>query len=61
MSKILCTDPLPPGLVDRVRTMLPDGVSFEAVPTWDEGDYARLAADADALLVIHSPTCRRWW
>jgi phosphoglycerate dehydrogenase-like enzyme len=53
VSKIVCTDPLPPALVDTCRRMAPDGVAFEAVPTWDEEDFARLAADADALLVIH--------
>ncbi len=53
MSKILCTDPLPPALANTCRRLAPEGVAFEAVPTWDEEDYARLAADADALLVIH--------
>jgi D-3-phosphoglycerate dehydrogenase len=32
--------------------MLPTEVSFEAVPTWNHQDFARLAADADILFVI---------
>lgn len=53
MSKILCTDPLPQVFVDMCQAMSPEGVSFEAVPTLDDSDFARLAADADVLFVLH--------
>ena len=53
MSKVLCTEPLPQVFVDQWQSMLPDGVSFEAVPTLATQDFARLAADADVLVVIH--------
>ncbi len=53
MSKVLCTDPLPQMFVDMCQNLLPKGVSFVAVPTLDIQDFARLAADADFLFVIH--------
>ena len=55
MSRVLCTDPFPQMFVDMCQALLPDGVDFAAVPTLDEQDFARLAADAEAFFVIHRP------
>jgi phosphoglycerate dehydrogenase-like enzyme len=53
MSRVLCTDPLPQMFVDMAQALLPADVDFAAVPTLDEQDFARLAVDAEVLLVVH--------
>jgi phosphoglycerate dehydrogenase-like enzyme len=53
VSKVLSTGPLPQALIDKGQKLLPDGVSFEAVPTLDKQTFAQLAADADILFVLH--------
>ncbi len=55
MPKVLCTDPLPQPFINIGQRMLPNGVRFEAVPTLSTEDFARLAADADVLFVLHRP------
>lgn len=53
MAKVLFTEPLPQGLIDAVQSQLPEGAQLVAVPTLDLQDFARLAADAEILLVGH--------
>lgn len=55
MPKVLCTDPLPPDLLAKARSFLPDDVTFAAVTSMDMDEFADLATDADALLVFHRP------
>lgn len=52
MIQILCADPRPPVLVELMRRLLPGGTSLDIVPTYDERDFARLAAEAEVLLVM---------
>ena len=55
MTRALCTDPLPEALVEICRSLLPDNVPCAAVPTLALDDFARMAADAEFLLVGHRP------
>ena len=55
MTKVLLSEPLPQGLVDRIQGQLPSGAQLTAVPTLELDDFARLAADAEILLVGHRP------
>lgn len=55
MSRVLCTDPMPQMFVDMCQALLTDGVEFAAPQTFDEREFARLAADTEALFVLHRP------
>lgn len=52
MPKVLLTDPIPPPLVQRVRSLLPPNIDFDVVSTSEDAHLAAHAADADVLLVI---------
>jgi phosphoglycerate dehydrogenase-like enzyme len=53
MPKVLVTEPVAPALMPTVQRLLPPDVRLEAVPTLSDDDFARHAADAEVLLVIH--------
>jgi phosphoglycerate dehydrogenase-like enzyme len=53
MPRILLIDPVPPPLVERLRTLFSSSAEFDVVPTYSEEDLAQHAAEADILLVIH--------
>lgn len=55
MPKVVCTDPLPPELIAKANSFLADDVTFAVVTSFDEQEFADVAADADALLVFHRP------
>ncbi len=53
MPKVLLTEPIPRLLAQRLQAVFPTGVDVDVVPTLDEADFAKHAADADILLVVH--------
>src|SRR3974377_1622118 len=52
MPKVLLTEPIPRPLAQRAQAVFPTGVDFDVVPTREEADFAKHAADADVLLVV---------
>lgn len=59
MAHILLIDPIPLPLVERLRSVFPEGATFDMVRTASEEDLIQQAADADILLVIHRPVDAR--
>lgn len=55
MRKVVSTDPLPQEWQDMAKSFLADEVTFAAVTSYDEQEFADLAHDADVLLVIQRP------
>jgi len=51
--RLLLTDPIPRAFADRLRSMLPAGVSLDVVSDDSEAEFARCAQDADVLVVAH--------
>ncbi|MBV8715552.1 MAG: 3-phosphoglycerate dehydrogenase, partial [Chloroflexi bacterium] len=51
--RLLLTDPIPPAFAERLRSMLPAGVSLDVVSDDSEAEFARRAPDADVLVVAH--------
>ena len=51
--RLLLTDPIPAGFAERLRGMLPAGVSLDVVADASEMEFARGAATADVLVVAH--------
>jgi len=50
--KLLIVDPTAPPLLDAIERHAPQGHTLEMVPTPGDDDFARMAADADVLLVL---------
>lgn len=59
MAHILLIDPIPLPLVERLRSVFPEGVTLDVVRTASEEDLVRQAAEADILLVLHRPVDAR--
>jgi phosphoglycerate dehydrogenase-like enzyme len=55
MPNVLLIDPIPRPLAERLGRALPEGITFDVVPTPSEEDLAQRAAEADILLVLHRP------
>jgi phosphoglycerate dehydrogenase-like enzyme len=55
MPTVLLIDPIPLPLAERFGRALPEGTTFDVVPTPSEEDLARRAAEADILLVLQRP------
>lgn len=53
MPRVLLIDPMPPPMVERLRSLFPASANFDVVPTSSEGDLAQYAKEAEILLVIH--------
>ncbi len=53
MPKVLLTEPVPRSLGLRLQAVFPAGIDFDIVPTLEESDFAKHAADADVLLVVN--------
>ncbi len=51
--KLLLVDPLPPSLVESMRSEIPRGHQLEAVAGPTEEEFLSMATDADVFLVIH--------
>ncbi len=55
MVKVLLTDPALAALAGRFADRLPDGVEIVAVASFDDDEFARLAADAEVLVNARRP------
>jgi phosphoglycerate dehydrogenase-like enzyme len=55
MDKVLLVDPALAGLADRFRERLPADVEVAAVTSFDDAEFARLAADATILVNARRP------
>jgi phosphoglycerate dehydrogenase-like enzyme len=53
MAKVLVSEPLPAPVVKLCRSMLSDEVVLEVVPDFELQTFAKMAVDADILLVGH--------
>ncbi|HEX5165199.1 MAG TPA: 2-hydroxyacid dehydrogenase [Thermomicrobiales bacterium] len=50
--KVVFTDPVPADWIQRIQAALPEGASLQAVASYSDEDFGRLAADADVLLTM---------
>jgi phosphoglycerate dehydrogenase-like enzyme len=50
MSKVLLIDPALTGMVARFRDLLPPSIEIAVTASFDDGEFARLAVDADILV-----------
>jgi phosphoglycerate dehydrogenase-like enzyme len=55
MVKVLLTDPALAALAGRFAERLPDGIEIVAVSSFDDDEFARLAADAEVLVNARRP------
>lgn len=53
MSRVLVSEPIPDGLKKTMKAMLKEDIEFDAVPSLEEKEFARMAADTEYLLVVH--------
>lgn len=53
MTKVLFIDPLPEALIELCRSMLADDIALEVVPDHELTTFAKMAEDAEILVVGH--------